>query len=136
MIPPKPGFLHDIDPHQTTHPPTCAREGQVLEKPGSYSPVALRNFTRSEPVVIVVLASRVRLVFMPLLEGLDPLPGYWHRYVCPIELCEMVSAVVICARYCVGPEPPPRELLHRLVLVVEVVVVHQHPVTFLDLLWP
>ena len=71
---------------------------------------------------------------MSLLEGLDPLPGYWHRYPRPVELRKIVSAVVVCARFGVGPEPPPRKLPRRLLLVIEAAPVNQHLVTFLSLL--
>jgi hypothetical protein len=47
----------------------------------------------------------------------------------------MVRSVVVDARHYVRPEPPSRELSCRLVLVVETVVLHEHPVAFLDLLW-
>ena len=48
---------------------------------------------------------------------------------------EMVGAVVVGACHNVRPEPPPRKLPHRLVLVVEVVVINPYLVAFLDLLW-
>ena len=47
----------------------------------------------------------------------------------------MVGAVVVGACHDVRPDPPPRELPRRLVLVIEAFVVNQYLVAFLNLLW-
>ena len=135
LIPPKACFLHAIHPDQTAHPPVCARYGQLSHETGLCSPFALQIVVFSGPTVFVILNPRPRLAFLPFLEGLDPLPRYRHCYPRLVELREMVTAVVVCGRHDVRPEPPSRELACRLVLVVETGVVNQLPVAFFDLLW-
>ena len=71
---------------------------------------------------------------MPLLERFDPLPGHEDHYPRPVKLREMVGPLVIDVCHRVRPEPPPRNFPHPLVLVVEVGVIDQNPVSFLDLL--
>ena len=63
---------------------------------------------------------------MPLLEQLYLLP----HDLCPVELRQTVSRVVIGARYNIRAEPLIRKHWGQIVLVVEDSVVDQHPVTF------
>mgnify|MGYP006957872712 CR=1 FL=1 len=74
----------------------------------------------------------IRFRVVPFLEGLDPFPCNWYHDPCPIEPCQVVRCIVICARYHVRSKPPPHKFLGRPVLVVEAAVVDQHPIAFLD----
>ena len=122
-------------------PPNCAstsmRQNKLLpEKTGSRLPLVLRLAICSEPVVLVIQVVWVRFILMPLFERFDPFPGHRYCHPHPVKLCEMVGPVVVGACHHIRPEPPPCELPHRLVLVVEVVVIYQNLVAFLDFLRP
>ena len=104
----------------------------LLEKTGPSLSLVLRIIIHSEPVVVAIQFVRVRLSLVSLFERFDPFPGHQYRHPRPVELREMVGPVVVGASHHVRPEPPPCELLHRLVLVVEAIVIYQNPVAFLD----
>ena len=132
-IAPVDGFLHDIRPHLTAHPPVCAKRVGT-EKTGPSSFFARRFSLGFGSFVVAVQVNRIRFAVVTLLERFDPLPSHPHRHSRAVELRQVLCSVVVIALYHVRPEPPSCELPCCPVLVVEAVVVDEHPVAFLDLL--
>ena len=80
--------------------------------------------------VIFFEVIEVWIIVVPLFEDLYPLPCYWYCQPGSIEFSEMIRGIVICACYHVRPDSSFRELPHQAMLIVEVVIIHNHPVSF------
>ena len=97
----------------------------------------------ADPVLIRLLAFvgasdlylQILFRFVSLLEELYLLSCSQYRYPHPVKQCKVIGHIVVGASHHIWLEPQPRKFSGQLVLVVEDVVVNQHPVAFLDLLW-